>query len=349
MAYPILSVIVHELQVIIWVFLNNFYPIYLYLLVLILLIALLSVFLIYTLSNKKEKRNYQALLNNYLHEMEASKKELDDLRKQRVGLNRLFSEGLLLVDNEWVVYHANYQALSILNLSAETLMFHPIPSWFMYEVETAADQKLEFIPSLNVQTIIQNFSEGGSKQIKTHLKYFPTEEGKPGAAIILQDYSELLECHSKIQKLVYEKNEINKQLNCLFDICDICSIPDLTLDGVFEKSLSIIPNGLKFTHDVWGKITFHENTFTSANYKDTPWFFEAPIKVRRNRAGVIRVGYLTEYPRQMRDVFHLHEKLLIKNIAEKLGHTATLFALQEEIDALSGSRSPSKKTKPAKK
>ena len=158
MAYPILSAIVHELQVIIGVLLNNFYPNYLYLLVFLLILALFSVFLIYALSNKKEKRNYQALLNNYLHEMEASKKELDEIRKQRVGLNRLLSEGLLLVDNNWVVHHVNYQALSILNLSAETLMFHPMPSWFVYEVETAADQKLEFIPSLNVQTIIQNFS-----------------------------------------------------------------------------------------------------------------------------------------------------------------------------------------------
>jgi len=331
-----------------WTVISEFYPWTVYLLLSILTIGLISVFIIYALLNKREKKNYHKLLNDYQAEMEKGRKELDDIRKQRVELNRLLTEGLLVIDENWVVYHANYQAFNLLGKSADELMFHKLPDWFRREVEAGIGESLEFTPSLDKYAVIQIFPQSGTRNLKTIWKYFPTEEGKPGAAILLQDYQELLGCHSKIQTLIYEKNEINKQLNCLFDICDICGVPDITLEGVFQKALSIIPNGLKFTNDVWVEITFNGERYVTANYIDTPWHFDAPIKVDRLKAGNVKVGYLNQHPKHIRDVFHLHEKLLIKNIAEKLGQTASLFLLRDKFNGLQGQTSAPKKRNPPK-
>ncbi len=293
------------------------------------LVFLLIILLNYWRTNNKKK--YVSLLERYLGEMEKKNLALQESEKKCQYLLDHFSDGFLLVNEKGIVLLSNMRASIFLGLTPEKIIHQPVPGWFLSGNKNPLTNSGNIRKGLNFTDQLQLKHGDKTRWIRVKWTYHPTELGEPGAAIVLTDITDRLECEEKIQQLTIESNEKNKQINCLFDISDISGVPGITFDGIFERSLEIIPNGLKFTHDAWVEIVFEGKRFLSKNFRETPWNFSAPIKIHKKKLGHIRVGYLEEKPKTIRDAFHLNEKLLVKNIAEKLAQVIELMNMENKL------------------
>ncbi len=300
-----------------------------------LLLVLIVVLVIHILTRTKEKKKYFELLERHLHEMEKAGANSLDNEKKFQQIIDLFDEGLLFINESGIVLFANTKACKLIGIPYSRLIRQPLPGWFNTDW-------------VGYATIIKKLKKGArfSEKVQTshcnqtfwlNLKWVwhPTPENEPGAAITITNVTDIVLFGEKIQQLTSETNEKSKQINCLFDISDISGVPNITFEGIIERSLQIIPSGLKYSHDAWVEIVFRNERFATPNFKDTPWSFSAPIKIRKKKLGQLRVGYTEEKPKNQRDAFHLNEKLLIKNLAERLGQIIELVDMENRLRELS--------------
>ncbi|MBW6498278.1 MAG: PAS domain S-box protein [Bacteroidales bacterium] len=303
-------------------------------LVIALVIMHLLVFSLIILLNHwraQNKRKYVNLLERFLVDTEKKNLAIQKSEKKCQLLIDHLTEGFLLVNDKGVVLLSNARSSIFLGLPPEKIIHQPLPAWLLSGSKNPMTLSGNIRKGLNFSDQLQVMHGDKTRWIRVKWSYHPTEQGEPGAAIVLTDITDRVECEEKIQQLTIESNEKNKQINCLFDISDISGVPNITFEGIFERSLEIIPNGLKFTHDAWVEIVFEGRRFVSKNFRETPWNFIAPIKIRKKKLGHIRVGYLEEKPKTMRDAFHLNEKLLVKNIAEKLAQVIELVNMENKL------------------
>jgi len=323
-----------------------------------LLLMVVFVFLVGLLIRNLSRKNREnkVSLEKCLEEMRVSNKSLQEAKYQLELRDKFFQEALVLVDENGIVYYLNKQVSEIFGRPDDKILYQHLPAWVCSEVNNPLNTPGRIKPGLNYSSMVQYAIGGEIHLFKTKWSFYPTSEGKEGVAIVFHDFTELLEAERKCQQLLIEKNEINKQLSCLFDICDVSAVPDITFEGILERALLIIPYGLKFTHDAWVEISYANTVLRSQNFMETSWYYTAPIKARNKKLGYVKVGYLTEKPSQNRDAFHLNEKLLIKTIAEKLGHVIDYLNIEQKLATCDGNNVPamdqSKRTKkppPAKK
>lgn len=303
----------------------------LFFVLLILLLGITGLMFVFLHLRNRVKKKYLGLLERYVGEMEKINKTLLESEQKCQELIDQMNEGFLLVNEKGVVLVANQRACFILGLPVEKIVHQPIPPWMTPGEQHPLARKGRLRKGLNYSDQVQVMQGNYPRWYRLKWNYQPTPGGEPGAAIILSEISEKLSLEEKVQQLTADTNELNRQINCLFDISDISGVPNITFDEIFERSLEIIPNGLKFSHDCWVEIVFEEQRFVSRNFRETAWNFTAPIKIRRKKLGFVRVGYLEEKPKNTRDVFHLNEKLLIKNIAEKLGQVIELMNMESRL------------------
>ncbi|MEE4176904.1 MAG: PAS domain-containing protein [Bacteroides sp.] len=279
----------------------------------------------------REKKKYLSLLERYLGEMERINGTLRESEQKCQQLMDHLDEGFLQVNEKGFILFANLRAAMIIGLPIEKILHQPIPSWLISGNQHPLTLKGSIRKGLKFVDQVQAVRGNKIHWYRLKCHYQATQKGEPGAAIILSDMTEKLAIEEKLQQLTVDTNGLNRQINCLFDISDISGVPNITYNEIFERSLEIIPNGLKFSHDCWVEIVFESKRFVSKNFRETPWNFTAPIKIRKKKLGHVRVGYLEEKPKSSRDAFHMNEKLLIKNIAEKLGQVIELMNIESQL------------------
>ena len=300
--------------------------------VLFLLLGVTGLLFVFVHLHNIEKKKYLRLLERFLGEMEKINGNLRESEQKCQQLIDHINEGFLQVNEKGIVLFANQRAAMIIGLPMEKILHQPMPSWITSGDRHPLMLKGSFRKGLKHFDQVQVMQGNKPKWFRLKWSFQPTSEGEPGAAIIFRDISDNLAMEEKIQQLTMDNNELNRQINCLFDISDISGVPNITFHGIFERSLEIIPNGLKYSHDCWAEIVFEGKTFVSKNFRETPWNFTAPIKIRKKKLGHVRVGYLEEKPRSSRDAFHITEKLLVKNIAEKLGQVIELMNMESRLN-----------------
>jgi PAS domain-containing protein len=310
-----------------------------------LLFLILVLFFVMIFFRAKEKKKYVDLLDRYLGEMEKTNLALKEADKKCQRLMDHMGERLLRINDKGIVLFSNNRACGILGLPIEKIIHQPLPSWLTEGKKHPLSLKGKIKKGLRFSEKIQIMRGDKPRWIRLKWSFQPTDLGEPGAVIVISDISENLHTEEKIQLLISEVNEKNKQINCLFDISDISGVPNISFDGIFERSLEIIPNGLKYSHDTWVEIVFEGKRFVSKNFRETPWNFNAPIKIRKKKLGHIRVGYLEEKPKSIRDAFHINEKLLIKNIAERLGQVIEMMNMENHLKECLEKQKPSAKAK----
>ncbi|HSV87764.1 MAG TPA: PAS domain-containing protein [Bacteroidales bacterium] len=281
----------------------------------------------------KKRSQDLSLFEGQLETLKKCDQAYNETKFQLELQNKFLEDAIVLLNEKGLVYYLNQKASKIFGHAPDKIINQPLPEWVCHDGKSPLNTPGKLKPGSAYSYLVQNSTGGTIKLYKTKWNFYPASEGKEGAAVVFTDFTELLDLDKKYQQLLFEKNEINKQLNCLFDICDVCGVPNITFEGILERSILIIPNGMKFTHDVWVEISYRDKLVRSQNFSETPWSFTAPIKIRNKKLGYVKVGYITEKPGQSREAFHLNEKLLIKTIAEKLGQVIEFQILEKRLVA----------------
>lgn len=136
--------------------------------------------------------------------------------------------------------------------------------------------------------------------------------------IVMVDVTAHILLEQKMRKLTNNLVQKVKQLNCVFDIQQILGEPDQSTERILQRALKIIPQGLRHEHDMRVEIFYDGKQYQTPGYHQTKWYYKVPMKSKLKPDGYISVSYMGNHPPRQSQPFRIGEKVLLKNLAEKL-------------------------------
>jgi pyruvate, water dikinase len=125
---------------------------------------------------------------------------------------------------------------------------------------------------------------------------------------------------SNMEKLLRDLQERRKELNCLYRLEELLHNNDMSIDGMFEAIIQIIPSGWQFPELTQVKVLYKEKVYSTPEYKDTKWKQSADIMVQGKLMGKLVVSYKREVPGTEDGYFLKEETQLLNSIAERISH-----------------------------
>ncbi|MCD4749479.1 MAG: hypothetical protein K8R59_08890 [Thermoanaerobaculales bacterium] len=129
------------------------------------------------------------------------------------------------------------------------------------------------------------------------------------------------ESNRPVENLIISLQERAKELNCLYEVEQALSEPDLPLDQAFLRVVEAIPPGWQYPDVCSARIEYAGRNISCADFRTTEWELCADIVVQDEAVGRIRVCYLEERPREDTGPFLKEEERLVSTIADRLGHS----------------------------
>jgi PAS domain S-box-containing protein len=155
---------------------------------------------------------------------------------------------------------------------------------------------------------------------------------------ISTDITALKETEETLQKRTHVLGERVKELNCLYGISDLVEKPDISLGGILQGVVDLVPTSWQYPEIACSRIILDGEEFRTKNFKDSAWKQTCDIVVQGEHFGTLEVCYLEEKPECEEGPFLTEERLLINAVSGRLGRIIELQrgqdALQEAYDDL---------------
>jgi predicted nucleotidyltransferase len=123
-----------------------------------------------------------------------------------------------------------------------------------------------------------------------------------------------------IDRLLINLKERAKELNCLYEVEEIMSEPNLPLEEIFRRIVERIPAGWQYPDVCQAQIVYEDFIAQTESFRDSPWTQHADITVQDEIVGRINVCYTEERPQADEGPFLKEEQRLINTIADRLKH-----------------------------
>ena len=121
------------------------------------------------------------------------------------------------------------------------------------------------------------------------------------------------------QKIIQERGERIKELNCLFGISRLIEKRGSQLEEIIQGIVDLIPPALQYPQIACARITLDEQEFKTDRFEETVWRQQFDITVKDDRRGKVEVFYREKIPQFNEGPFLSEEKNLIDAVAERLG------------------------------
>lgn len=127
-----------------------------------------------------------------------------------------------------------------------------------------------------------------------------------------------------------------KELNCLYQVEELTSNYELSLDDVCKGVIDVIPQGWQYLDICQVKITILNSSYQLPGFKETQWMQNADIVLQDEVVGSIKVYYTHERPVADEGPFLTEERKLINTIAELFSHRIMHQKLKDVFDDQKG-------------
>jgi len=139
------------------------------------------------------------------------------------------------------------------------------------------------------------------------------------------------ELHELSRDLEGKVAERVKELNCLYSLSGLVEQAGVTLEGILQRAVSLIPPAWHYPDATCARIRLDEQEFLSDDFAETPWKLSADIVVNGETAGGIDVCYLDEKPERDVGPFLSEERDLLSAVAERLERIVERFRMQDAL------------------
>lgn len=116
-------------------------------------------------------------------------------------------------------------------------------------------------------------------------------------------------------------NEREKELNCLYSLSRLLDRTGITLEGILEGLVNLIPLAWQYPEITCTRIIYGNKEFKANNFEDTKWKQSADVMFYGVKAGCVEVCYLEEKPESYEGPFLKGERDFLEMVAERLGRT----------------------------
>jgi len=97
--------------------------------------------------------------------------------------------------------------------------------------------------------------------------------------------------------MLHALQERAKELNCLYQVGELLSQSNRSLEEIFRGIVEVLPPGWQYPTDCQARITFENQTIQPPDFHATPWVQKANIVVQGETLGAIEISYRREMPR----------------------------------------------------
>ncbi|MBN2409362.1 MAG: PEP/pyruvate-binding domain-containing protein, partial [Candidatus Aminicenantes bacterium] len=133
-------------------------------------------------------------------------------------------------------------------------------------------------------------------------------------------------------------HERAKELSCLYNVEEILSNFNLSLEEVFRRVIKVIPPGWQFPENCQVRIVYGSDVYSSPDFEETPHVQSADIRVHETVLGRVFVSYRKPAPEADSGPFLKGEVKLIQTIGERLGHFILHQRLRQMYEEMSEER-----------
>ncbi len=126
----------------------------------------------------------------------------------------------------------------------------------------------------------------------------------------------------KASKLLHDYGKRIKELRCVYGVSKLLENPDVSLEGVLQETVNLIPPAWRYPEITCARILFEKREFKTKNFNETPWKQSAEIRMYGKKVGAVEVYYLEQNPTLDEGPFSKEERDLIEDVAERLGKFA---------------------------
>jgi hypothetical protein len=136
---------------------------------------------------------------------------------------------------------------------------------------------------------------------------------------------------TRVSDIFRSLQERAKELNCLYRVEEVICAEDLTLAEVLREVIAAVPPAWQYPDVCVARLQCEEGTFTSGDFRETPWMQRARIRVYGEPVGTLEVAYLERMPTAAEGPFLREERKLLDTVAERIGSCITQRRLLEAM------------------
>ncbi|HSQ17518.1 MAG TPA: PEP/pyruvate-binding domain-containing protein [Anaerolineales bacterium] len=122
-----------------------------------------------------------------------------------------------------------------------------------------------------------------------------------------------------LDNLIHQLRERAKELNCLYEIQELLSNPEIVIEEICQGIITALPPGWQYPDVCGARMVYWGKTYQTPLFAETPWIQSAEIRVQDQVLGYISVCYIEERPASDEGPFLKEERKLIDTIADQFG------------------------------
>lgn len=298
----------------------------------VLFILWIATALLYFHNRKKAKRKIMKLMGRTAIKSQKTAKALMECEEMCNKVISHLAVGVIMTDENHHIVFANRCASDLLHLDPEELIGSRLSDYALGSSEAG-----------EIELRLKKRRAG--KQIRQELQlvraddevfwaglYFSFPDNiqliSQGAVIAIVDVSDHITLEKKMHKYTSYLVQKVRQLDSMFAMQELITDTELPAERFFAKALRIIPEGLRHGKDMRVEIEFMGKKYASPGFHETDWNHKVPIRIGSRNKGQLLVSYVGKvHTNDRMKPFKLGEKVLLKNLADKLAHAPVVMKL----------------------
>ena len=143
------------------------------------------------------------------------------------------------------------------------------------------------------------------------------------------DITDLKAAEDRNERLLHAMGQRVKEIKCLFGTLDSIRQRDHLVD-ILQDIAGLIPNGFQYSDIARARVTYHGQSYESAEFGESEWTLSSGIVVNEIIMGSIEVNYLEERTPEAEGPFLAEERDLLDTIARTVGEAIEGRQAREE-------------------
>jgi two-component system, sensor histidine kinase and response regulator len=148
---------------------------------------------------------------------------------------------------------------------------------------------------------------------------------------VKEDITERKRAEEALQQRTHELGERVKELNCLYGLSNLVETNGESLELLMLRVAELLPSAWQYPSITCVRIALDGQAFSTANFEQTAWRQQRPIRVRGAQVGSVEVCYLEARPDSNEGPFLRQEGWLLEIVAERLGRATERIQTRQTL------------------